>query len=83
MAKKKIYRTVIHMTVLSEEPLPEGISIEEIEANCSDGDFCGKTDYLKINEVLEGREAAVAIGDTGYDPEVFQMDKDGNELENK
>ena len=81
MAKKKIYRTVIQMTVLSEEPLPEGMSFEEIDANCSDGDFCGKTDFLKVNEVLEGREAAIAVEDTGSDPEFFQMDKDGNELE--
>lgn len=69
------------MTVLSEEPLPEDMSIEEIDENCSDGDFCGKTDWQKVNEVLEGREAAIAVEDTGSDPEFFQMDKDGNELE--
>jgi hypothetical protein len=81
MAKKKIYRTTIQMIVLSEEPLSEGMSFEEIDANCDDGDFCGKTEWLKVNEVLEGREAAIAVEDTGSDPEFFQMDKDGNELE--
>ena len=40
--KKKIYRTVIQMTVLSEEPLPDGISLEEVVANCYDGDFIVK-----------------------------------------
>ena len=65
MAKKKIYRTLILLTVLSDRPLSEGMSIAQIDAECDDGDFTGKTDWQKVNEVLEGSEAALAVRDTG------------------
>jgi hypothetical protein len=80
MAKKKIYRTLILLTVLSENPIPEGMSIEQIDAECSDGDFTGKTDWQKVNEVIEGEEAANAVRDTGSSTDFFQMDENGNEL---
>lgn len=79
--KKTIYRTVIQLTVLSEEPLPQGMSINQIDANCEDGDFCGKADYIKTNEPLVGREAALAIEDTGSETEFFQMDINGNVID--
>ena len=81
MAKKKIYRTLILLTVLSDRPISEGMSIGDIDAECEDGDFTGKTDWQKVNEVLEGREAALAVIDTGSDTDFFQMDEDGNEFD--
>ena len=81
MKPRKIYRTIIQLTVLSEEPLHEGMGIDEIDANCEDGDFCGKADWIKVNEEVIGKEAADAVKDTGSDPEFFQMDDDGNEIE--
>ena len=56
------------------------MDIEEISYNCSDGDYCGKTEWLKINEPLVGKRAANAVKDTGSDPEFFQMDLLGNEI---
>ena len=81
MKPKKIYRTVIQLTVLSEEPLPEGMGIDEIDANCEDGDFCGKAEWLKVNEPITGKRAAKAVQDTGSDTEFFNMDLLGNEIE--
>ena len=78
--KKTIYRTVIQLTVLSEEPLSEGIDLEEISANCELGDYCGKSKWLKVNEPIIGKRAAKAVQDTGNDPEFFQMDLLGNEF---
>lgn len=79
--KKQIYRTVIQMTVLSEYPIPDGMDLEEIAGNCVDGDFCGKSEYKKINEPITGKRAANAVLDTGSDTEFFQMDNEGNEIE--
>jgi hypothetical protein len=81
MKKKTIYRTVIQVVVLSEEPIPDDMSFEEIDANCVDGDFCGSSDYIEHNKPITGKEAAKAVIGTGSDPVFFQMDKDGNELE--
>ena len=80
MAKKKIYRTLILLTVLSEEPLSEDMSIQDIDEECEYGEYTGKTDWQKVNEVLEGREAAIAVLETGSSPDFFQMDENGNEL---
>jgi hypothetical protein len=79
--KKTIYRTVIQLTVLSEEPLPKGMSLDEIDANCEDGDFCGKSEFIKTNEPLEGEDAVKAIEDTGSMTQFFQMDREGNEID--
>ena len=78
--KKKIYRTVITLTVYSDYPLPEGMSLEEIDANCEDGDFTGKTEFSEVNTVLIGQEAADAVLGVGSSPDFFQMDENGNEL---
>jgi hypothetical protein len=81
MAKqKKIYRTIITLTVLSDYPLPEGMSLEEIDGECSDGEMTGKTDWLECNKELQGEAAANAMRDVGSATEFFQMDENGNEL---
>jgi hypothetical protein len=81
MAKqKKIYRTIITLTVLSDYPLPEGMSIEEIDAECSDGEMTGKSDWLECNKELLGQEAADAVRGVGSSTDFFQMDENGNEL---
>ena len=81
MAKVKIYRTLILLTVLSDRPIPEGMSVEDIDAECSEGDFTGKTDWQEVNKVLEGQEAADAVLGVGSSPDFFQMDENGNELD--
>ncbi len=80
MAKKKIYRTVIVLTVLSDRPIPEDMSVEDIDAECSEGEFTGKTDWQEVNTVLEGEAAADAVRDTGSSTDFFQMDENGDEL---
>jgi len=78
--KKKIYRTMVLLTVLSDYPLPEGMSLEELDANCADGDFTGKTDFQEVNREFEGQDAADAVFKIGSSPDFFQMDENGNEL---
>jgi hypothetical protein len=57
------------------------MSVEEIDAECTDGEFCGSSEIIKDNEVLEGPEAADAVRDTGSSTDFFQMDENGNELD--
>ena len=78
--KKKIYRTLILLTVLSDRPIPEGMSLEDIDAECSEGEFTGKTEWQEVNKVLKGNEAANAVLGVGSSPDFFQMDENGNEL---
>jgi len=81
MAKKTIYRTVIEIEVLSDEPIPEGMSLNDIEDECNEGSFSGVHDYKIRNEKLVGQDAANATLKQGSSPDFFQMDENGNELE--
>ena len=81
MAKKKIYKSVLRVTILSEEPLPECVSLDTIQHEIDEGDWSGATDWESNDAELVGKEAAKAMLDQGSDPEFFQMDEDGNEIE--
>ena len=78
--KKRIYKTVISYTILSEEPY-NPMSLGEIEEDCGGGDCIGgnfKTTVL--NQELIGKKAVEQISELGSDPEFFQMDCEGNDI---
>ena len=80
MAKKTIYRTQILLTVLSDRLIPEGMSLEDIDAECSEGEFTGKTEWQEVNTELVGEKAADAVRGVGSSIDFFQMDEEGNEV---
>ena len=83
MAKKKIYRTVIHFEVLSDEPnATEGKSLEAIGYETTKGDLSGCfLDSEIVDEELTEKKAVDAIIGQGSDPEFFGIDENGNEIE--
>ena len=81
MAKKQLYRTFITLEVLSEQPIPDNISLSEISNECENGDYSGITDWLITNEPIVGLEAAEKLKEMGSDPEFFRMDENGNDLD--
>lgn len=81
MEKKQLYRTFITLEVLSEQPIPDNISLSEISKECDYGDYSGITDWQIINEPIVGFEAAEKLKEMGSDPEFFRMDKNGNDLD--
>jgi hypothetical protein len=80
MEKKVIYRTVIEIEVLSEEPIPEDMSLNDIEDECNTGSFSGVHDYKITNEKLVGQDAVNATVKQGSSIDFFGMDEQGNEL---
>lgn len=83
-SKRKFYRTVFHYEVLSEEPIEDigNISLEDIDYECRvgsySGAFYGEVEYSE----LTGSEMARALQAQGSDPEFFQLDKEGNDIDN-
>lgn len=77
---KKIYKTVIQVEILSDEPYIPG-SLSDIDFDTTEGDCSRKITTVSEKEVLTGKEAVDAIKDQGSDPEFFAMDDEGNELE--
>jgi hypothetical protein len=77
--KKKYYRTIIQVEVLSEEPIGD-VSMSEIIHNAQDGDWSGKNTTITQDEELSGKQMAEALLDQGSDPEFFQIDEEGEEI---
>ena len=83
MRKKILYRTVIEVEILSEEPLnPEDCdNLKTIDYEITEGSWSGKTETKKINQKLKGIKAADATRRQGSSTDFFFMDKEGNDIE--
>jgi len=79
MSKRKFYKTVITLEVLSEEPL-EDVPLEYIVQQCDEGDFSGDWNITESQE-LTGKEMAQALVGQRSEPEFFNLDEDGNDLD--
>ena len=81
--KKRIYRTVITITVLSEKPLIQSHnSMQNIIDGIDEGDYIGHTSFNDSQELV-GKNAVNEITKLGSNPEFFQMDCNGNDIEEK
>lgn len=78
--KKVIYKTVIEVEVLSEQPIPDGMPLQYIAEQGYDGDYSVVSE-IKSAEPITGKDASDATINQGSDPEFFGMDEDGNEIE--
>lgn len=81
MAKKKIYKSVLRVEILSEEPIDDCIELNDIDYQTTNGDWSGAMDWEYHNAELHGMEAVTNVQNQGSDPEFFQMDEEGNEIE--
>ena len=80
MAKKTIYKTIIRVEVLSDSPIGD-VDMQTIVNETENGDWSGKNYTVIQDKPLTGKKAVDAVLEQGSDTEFFQMDEDGNELE--
>jgi len=83
MARKKLYRTVIEIEVLSKEPIPDDMSLDDIQDECYVGSYSGVHDWKVKNEEVEGEEAVKLVLAQGSSPDFFSMDENGNDLDSE
>lgn len=79
MSKRTFYKTTVTVEVLHEEPL-DFDNLEDLHYMITDGECSGKfevTDFVAMN----GKNMAKALQEQGSDPEFFQLDKKGNDIE--
>lgn len=74
------YRTPVTITVLSEGPLDEEMSPAEIAYAIDEGDCVGTVEF-GTSEKLSGKAMAEALTAAGSEPEFFQLDPDGDQLD--
>ena len=77
---KTYYKYAIAVTILSENPLPCDISLEEIARNITEGSDSGEWEITEV-EQLDEKQAAAALIAQGSDPEFFGLNDDGTEAE--
>jgi len=80
MTKRKFYKTTIKAEVLSEEPIPDTMSLEDIARESIEGDYSFIYDRKK-EQLLNGNEVAKALRKQSSDPGFFRLDDDGNDSE--
>ena len=79
-SKRKFYRTVIQVEILSEEPY-SGNDLETIQYDITDGHCSGKIIDIERNQEKTGQEMAGLSKEQGSDPEFFQLDENGNDTD--
>lgn len=79
--KKKIYRTVVSLVVLSEEEIDENMDMQSIMDECDSGAYIGGGIKFSKPRQLTGKTAVIEIEKAGSQAEFFQMDSQGNDLE--
>lgn len=78
MTDRKFYEPEVKFKVLSEQPIPEGMSLEGIAHECIYGDWSMGNSTHKQKE-LNGKQAARALINQGSDPGFFQLTDKGED----
>jgi len=76
-SKRQFHKTVIKVTVLSEEPY-DNTDIDQLAHDITDGDCSGDVEIVS-SKVLTGRQAAKALQGQGSDPDFFRLTEDGKD----
>ncbi len=75
MSQRVFYKTIIEVTVLSEEPL-QPMSLGELSYETMEGELSAQME-TKEEIPITSLEAAIALKEQGSDPEFFQLDDEG------
>ena len=65
------HQTMIFLQVLSEQPVPEDMSLTNVVAKIGNGDYSGKE--VRIPTEVDGPTMAQLLMDQGTDPEFFSL----------
>lgn len=77
--KKKYYKTIYTIELLTEDPMPDPVDIETIHYEMSEGRASGMFKETKV-ETLSGPEMAKALIAQGSDPEFLFLNEDGEDI---
>lgn len=84
MAKKIIHKTIVIIEILHEEKVDmDNYTLSQIMYNIDEGGWSGvvRVKEGQSNIELKGKKAVDAVKNQGTDTEFFQMDDEGNELD--
>lgn len=80
MTDRKFFKTRVSFVVLSEAPIPDGMTVQNIADECITGDW--SMGELQTKETtLNGKQAAKALLNQGSDPGFFQLTEKGEDAD--
>ncbi len=74
------FETTITVKVLSQDWIPDSLSLDELAYQMENGDLVGIVPET-VTTVLTAKEAAVKLSEYGSTPGFFNLDADGKELD--
>lgn len=80
VSKRKFYKTVIRVTVLSEEDWTDWDSLSAVDYDITDGPCVGDIKTIS-HEEIDGKQAAKELMEARSDPEFFMLDENGDDNE--
>lgn len=80
MKRKKFYRSIIQVEVLSDRPLPKTIYLKDLEYEISEGDMVGKVTTPELNKQVSGKVMVKLLNDAGSSIDFFGLDEEGNQI---
>ena len=78
VSKRKFYKTVISVTVLSEEPF-EYENLSQVIYAIGEGDCSGEYHTTEA-KVITARQVVRALKAQGSDPDFFQLNEKGQDI---
>lgn len=80
--KKKLYKTIIQVEILSEEPISDDFchNLSRVSYEITSGDMSGLISTIASNIEVEGEGAVRECNIHGTSTDFFMMDEDGNEF---
>jgi hypothetical protein len=80
MTKRKFYRTIVKVEVLSEDEVSPAITLERLGQEIVDGDWSGE---ITIGESVkvDGKKMAALLEKQGSDPSFFRLTPTGEDSE--
>lgn len=81
MARKKtLYKSILKIEILSDEPIPEETSLQKILHETDEGMWSGKREWNDRNVQVTGINAVKECDKHGTDTDFFYMDGKGDEM---
>ena len=81
MAQKKLYKSVLKVVIISDEPYPDSVNLEQVSYDITEGHNSGILEWEYLNAEVVGMEAVKEMDEQGSDYSFFGMDENGEELE--
>lgn len=79
-SNRKFYKTVVTVTILSEDPVNQNIDLGGINHQITDGDWSGEV-AMGESQKVTASEVAKLLEEQGSDPSFFGLDSEGNDVD--